>query len=146
MHEDDENRPEGDELDWAGLSPTQEPGGGESPPQAPPVSAEPEVPEPTGPSRQPKLGNTVHFVLPVGPNQGQDRLAIVSFVYEGEGDGPPDNGGDAQQQGLVDLHIFGLPVDHPNVTSTHLVRFAQRVPYSQQRRSGTWHWPGEAGE
>jgi hypothetical protein len=119
---------------------TEESAGEESRPE------EPAQPEPTGPARQPEMGNPVQFVLPVGPNQGQDRLAIVSFVYEGEGDGPPDNGRDAQQQGLVDLHVLGLPSDHPNVTSTHLVRFAQRVPYSQQRQPGTWHWPGEAGE
>jgi hypothetical protein len=102
-----------------------------------PAREEPEAPEPTGPSRQPELGSTVNFVLPVGPNQGQDRLAIVSWVFPEDED---------RQNGLVDCHIFGLPQDHPNVTSTHLVRFAQRVPYSQQRQPGTWHWPGEAGE
>lgn len=98
---------------------------------------EPEVPEPTAPPREPARGDHVDFVLPVGPRQGEDRLAIVSWVF-------PDD--EDMQKGLVDLHIFGLPGDHPNVTSTHLVRFAQRVPYSQQRQPGTWHWPGEAGE
>jgi hypothetical protein len=131
MHEDVENRPEGDELDWAGLSPSQESSGQE------PAREEPEAPEPTGPARQPELGNQVQFVLPVGPRQGEDRLAIVSWVLLDDED---------RQKGLVDLHILGQPGDHPNVTSTHLVRFAQRVPYSQQRQPGTWHWPGEAGE
>jgi hypothetical protein len=95
---------------------------------------EPEAQELTRPARQPELGNQVQFVLPVGPRQGDDRLAIVSWVFLDDED---------KQKGLVDLHILGQPGDHPNVTSTHLVRFAQRVPYSQQRQPGTWHWPGE---
>jgi hypothetical protein len=99
-----------------------------------PAREEPEAPEPSAPSREPARGDHVDFVLPVGPHQGEDRLALVSWVFPYDED---------KKNGLVDLHIFGLPGDHPNVTSTHLVRFAEHVPYSQQRQPGTWHWQGE---
>lgn len=124
MHEDETE-------DWGpddqvGLPPDE---GG----SAVPVPGQPQSEAPAATERV-ELGDHVHFVLPIGPNRGQNRLAVVSAV--------PGKDSDVAA-GTVDLHVYGLPDDHPNVSTTHLVHFAKNVRYSKEGEPGTWHRAGE---
>ena len=76
------------------------------------------------PLRQPRIGDTVHYVVHSGPNAGEHRPGMVVRTTEG-----------------VDLQVFAsgngkLGDKLPNVF------WRYRVPHDRDGRLvGSWHWP-----
>ena len=74
----------------------------------------------------PSVGRTVHYVsfgTPGGEFQSQCRAAVITEV-------------DPEEPGLI-----GAAVLNP----TGLF-FQQDLPYSEEPRGGTWHWPERVDE
>lgn len=90
-------------------------------------------------SRQPSVGDTVHYVsygTPGGEYESECRTATVTETY------PPDDSGE-----LISDTI-GLAVVNPTGLFFHPLSNYGCEHSEGERRGGTWHWPHqpEVGE
>ncbi len=69
------------------------------------------------------IGRVVRFVLPKGRSTGEPRAAVIVRV------------GDTAD-GRCNLHVF---LDGQNDDGADV--WATSVPYSEEPKHGTWHWP-----
>src|SRR5579859_1308502 len=73
----------------------------------------------------PTIGDHVLYVLPNGGNKGQDRPAIIVRVWNITG---------------VNLQVFTDGHNDGEYYKTGMI-WETSVPYSEEARPGTWHWP-----
>jgi hypothetical protein len=76
-------------------------------------------------------GRIVHYVLPDGRNPGEHRPAIIVKVWEAH-----------RAQGTVNMQVFtDSQNDYLAGPATSGVMWATSVPYSEEPKPRTWHWP-----
>lgn len=78
-------------------------------------------------------GRIVHFVLDHGRSMNEHRPAMVVKVWG------PESG---YEDGVVNLNVF---TDHtndflPNTPGSGGLMWKTSVHYSEEKKTGTWHW------
>ena len=77
----------------------------------------------------PSLGRIVRYVLPAGPNAGQERAAIITKVYG---------------EGVCNLTVFYDQEDDAagdDAANDGLVGRVWSPAHDDFKSPGTWHWP-----
>lgn len=76
-------------------------------------------------------GRIVHYVMHDGNVAGEDRPAIVVNAWH--------NNSEYQREGRVNLQVFtDFGNDGKDYESGRY--WATSVPFSEERKPGTWHW------
>lgn len=80
----------------------------------------------------PTIGRLVHFVVTDGPAAGKHRPALIVDVDKKKG---------------ITLQVFTAGDGSPSVGDCLPGVFRQAdVPYDEEAKPGTWHWPEAAAQ
>lgn len=89
------------------------------------------------------IGRLVHYVLPDGRSEGQERPALIVRVWRAR-DEKTGKLLDPTPPFPIQLQVFfdGENDYNTSIAATIGMLWKSSVPYSEEMKPGTWHWPG----